>query len=171
MWCLQRAELQFVYQSLEDRHVTSNNAYWQGDYAVRVRKGRNITHRDIKTFEPSAVVADPSFVSASDLHLTKTSPMVDQGVAISGLIRDLDGEPRPADGNVDIGADEWYAVRQTPAPDPPILDPQEPANGDATITSSGEDEPEYACVAMAPVGYTVIIEKPTPTQCVVRVHK
>ena len=113
--------------ALEDRHVTSNNAYWQGDYAVRVRKGRNITHRDIKTFEPSAVVADPSFVSASDLHLTKTSPMGDQGVAISGLIRDLDGEPRPADGNVDIGADEWYAVRQTPAPDPPILDPQEPA--------------------------------------------
>ncbi len=138
--------------SLADNHITSNHAYWKGDFAVRVRQGRNIVHGDIKTFEPSAVVVAPGFVSDTDLHLKQNSPMIDRGVSISSLARDVDGEDRNNDGKMDIGADEWYATRQTTPP-------------------SSAGEPQYVCVAMAPAGYTVIIEKPGPTQCVVRVKK
>ncbi len=159
--------------SLSDNHVTSNNAYWQGEYAVRVRDGRNITHDDIKTFEPSAVVADPSFVSDTNLHLKKNSPMIDRGVFADGLNRDVDGEDRPESGKVDIGADEWYATSQLPGSEPtqPVPNPTTPPSIDKPTEPSSESKPQYACVAMAPVGYTVIIEKPAPTQCVIRVKK
>jgi hypothetical protein len=106
--------------SLSDKHITSNNAYWQGEYAVRVRTGRNITHRDIKTFEPTAVVAAPGFVSHTDLHLQQASSMIEQGTSTDAPTLDVDGEDRFASGKIDIGADEWQSTRTTPdKPKPP----------------------------------------------------
>ncbi len=105
--------------SLADKHITSNNAYWKGKYAVRVRKGRNIAHRDIKTFEPSAVVANPDFVSDTDLHLQRRSPMIDQGTSTGAPKADIDGDDRLR-GKMDIGADEWSGTQPTAVkPNPP----------------------------------------------------
>jgi hypothetical protein len=106
--------------SLADHHITSNNAYWQGEYAVRVREGHNIAHRDIKTFEPTAIVAAPGFVSNIDLHLQQTSSMINQGTSTDAPKLDIDGEDRLTSGKMDIGADEWQEKLTTPEkPKPP----------------------------------------------------
>jgi len=55
--------------------------------------------------------ADPLFVDLEnkDYHLTFESPCRDEGynVAIDELF-DFEGDPRKADGNVEMGADEFY---------------------------------------------------------------
>ena len=54
---------------------------------------------------------DPLFVSANDLHLQTTSPVLDMGTPISGITVDFDGETRSTT-TPDIGADEVAAVAQ-----------------------------------------------------------
>jgi hypothetical protein len=57
---------------------------------------------------PGNTNADPGFVNADggDLHLGAGSPAADQGVAMPGLIDDVEGTPRPQGDGVDIGAYE-----------------------------------------------------------------
>jgi hypothetical protein len=54
---------------------------------------------------------DPLFVSATDLHLTSISPMVNTGVNV-GVTNDIDGETR--DALPDIGADEFGGAPPIP---------------------------------------------------------
>jgi hypothetical protein len=58
------------------------------------------------------IQADPDFVEAAtgDLHLRYTSPCRDTGDGTAAGLPALDheGDPRPALGGVDIGADEFY---------------------------------------------------------------
>lgn len=76
------------------------------------------------------VLGDPGFVNAAalDFHLGPTSGLVDRGFPGAGSSADLDGLPRPGDGNGDgaavrdIGAYEY----QRPALVPPALDMQAP---------------------------------------------
>ena len=64
---------------------------------------------------PGNIEGDPSFVDRhhDDFHLGASSPCVDAGTRLVGLTRDLDGIPRPLDGNGDtqskwdIGAYEF----------------------------------------------------------------
>jgi len=64
---------------------------------------------------------DPLFVSATNLHLQPTTPLIAQGTPIAGITTDIDGDPRNAT-NPDIGADEQIrtdlAVSKTDTPDP-----------------------------------------------------
>lgn len=54
--------------------------------------------------DANSIAADPQFVSAADLHVAPTSPVVNAGVAAGGITKDIDGQNRV--GNPDIGADE-----------------------------------------------------------------
>jgi hypothetical protein len=56
----------------------------------------------------SPTPADPLFRSALDFHLQETSPAIDHGIAITGIITDFDGHKVPYNnGTPDIGAYEW----------------------------------------------------------------
>lgn len=64
--------------------------------------------------DAGSISADPLFVSTTDLHVAANSPVVDAGVAISGISQDIDGQNRV--GTPDIGADEPGGVT------PPVND-------------------------------------------------
>ncbi|HLB37790.1 MAG TPA: DUF11 domain-containing protein [Gemmatimonadales bacterium] len=55
--------------------------------------------------DASSKAVDPLFVSATDLHLQTTSPMVAAGAPLAAVTTDIDGDPRSATVP-DIGADE-----------------------------------------------------------------
>lgn len=55
------------------------------------------------------VVADPLYVSATDLHLQVGSPCIDSGIAMSAPDHDLDQSPRPRGAGFDRGAYELAA--------------------------------------------------------------
>jgi hypothetical protein len=68
------------------------------------------------------ITADPLFTSATDFHLLTGSPSIDAGdPAAGGLAVDLDGAPRPVDGNADGVArrDQGAYEFQPPVPPPP----------------------------------------------------
>jgi hypothetical protein len=64
------------------------------------------------------VNANPQFVNLSghDLHLMNTSPAINAGVNIAGLLWDHDGISRPQGGAYDIGAYEYYGAGSRPDP-------------------------------------------------------
>lgn len=50
--------------------------------------------------------ADPLYAAAGDYHIQAGSPCVNKATATNAPDHDYDGDPRPWDGGVDIGADE-----------------------------------------------------------------
>jgi hypothetical protein len=54
--------------------------------------------------DANSIEADPLFTSDTDLHITNSSPAWHAGVTIAGIVRDIDGDLRPATPS--IGADE-----------------------------------------------------------------
>ena len=79
--------------SLEGTLWYGNTSNWSGD--------GTITTGTINVF------ADPAFVDAGsgDFHIQPTSAAMDAG-ADSGVVEDIDGDPRPQGAGYDIGADE-----------------------------------------------------------------
>ena len=58
----------------------------------------------------NSLTLDPRFVdrAGGDYHLTDKSPLIDKGETLPKLGEDFDGDPRPHQGGIDIGADEFY---------------------------------------------------------------
>lgn len=103
-----------------------NNTIYGGDYGIEITPddvtnvdvtNNIITNvgRDIYDWSKSSsitvennVFTDPMFVNASqnDFHLQSGSPAIDSGLSASGLVTDIDGNPRPMDGDSD-GAAEY----------------------------------------------------------------
>lgn len=46
--------------------------------------------------------------AANDYHLALTSPLIDAGDSTVNVDHDFEGDPRPHDGGIDVGADEAY---------------------------------------------------------------
>ena len=55
----------------------------------------------------NALFGDPLFAGNGDYHLLLGSAAIDAGINI-GITSDIDGDPRPANGIPDIGADEYF---------------------------------------------------------------
>ncbi len=60
--------------------------------------------------ETNSTDLNPLFVSATDLHITVSSPAIDAGLAVAGINDDIDAQVRPNGVVPDIGADEFYVT-------------------------------------------------------------
>lgn len=95
--------------------IHSHNTYWDdrsSKPAVQISSSGRTYSRDqvISQFEPTAVQANPQFVSTVDLHLQPGSPLVDAGTGTDAPARDIDGSARPQRAGWDIGAHELLAA-------------------------------------------------------------
>ena len=60
--------------------------------------------------DANSKAVDPMFVSATDLHLQTSSPLVGMGIAIGGITTDIDGDTRPAVPAIGADDDPTYTV-------------------------------------------------------------
>jgi hypothetical protein len=90
-------------------HVHSHNNYWgatPGTQVVYLPGGSGYTRDEARAYEATAVQQPPQFLSATDLHLSPSSALVNAGTVEDAPAVDADMDPRPIDGAVDVGADE-----------------------------------------------------------------
>jgi hypothetical protein len=89
--------------------------------------------------DAATIAADPLYLSASDLHISGTSPALMAGVTFGGVTTDFDADPRP--GSLpDIGADELVQGSGGAVPAGTFynasLGTGDTLTGDVTITNS-----------------------------------
>ena len=56
--------------------------------------------------ETASLAAPAGFLSATDLHISSSAAAFNSGTPILGVVSDIDQDPRPAAGIMDVGADE-----------------------------------------------------------------
>ncbi|RXR20439.1 T9SS type A sorting domain-containing protein [Flavobacterium amnicola] len=59
--------------------------------------------------DANSIQANPNYPSATDFHLSGSSPNVNAGTTVASVVEDFDGEARPNGAAYEIGADEYYA--------------------------------------------------------------
>ncbi len=100
---------------IEYRFAASNNNYIANNLTNKVitsRTGGSATLTHNITNAQSSWFAN---TSSGDLHLARNVPsVVDSGIAVSGLVDDLDKEKRPQGGGIEIGADELVTTSTEP---------------------------------------------------------
>ncbi|MBK8467480.1 MAG: choice-of-anchor J domain-containing protein [Chloracidobacterium sp.] len=96
--------------------------------------------------DANSISANPSFVSAADLHVPGFSPVINAAVAFGGIITDYDGDTRPLGAAQEIGADETTAATptNTATASPTFTDTATPTNT-ATQTNTATNTPTPGC--------------------------
>lgn len=102
--------------------------------------------------DANSVQVDPLLFSLTDLHLQPSSPVINAGIAVAGIVDDVEGQVRPNGPSPDIGADEFYPSPGTLQLSASTFSGTE-AGGTATITVTrggginGAVSVDYATVA------------------------
>lgn len=103
--------IEYRFSGTRNVHIVnnlSNKPIMKRDGASGIVEN-NVTNADISWFEQA---------SSGNLHLASAvDSVVDKGQSISGLSNDFDGDRRPEENGIDIGADEY--VVNNPPPQPP----------------------------------------------------
>ena len=116
------SETDYAFESLDNittgANVVDYNAYWTNGTLFITDGGAqpNLTawQGAQATANMNSIEIDPLFVSANDLHLY--APTInDLGDNTVGVNVDIDGDPRPAGPNVDMGADEFTPLSDNAA--------------------------------------------------------
>ena len=90
--------------------------------------------------DANSISADPTFVSATDLHLQVSSPAKDAGTAAGGIVIDFDGDSRPQIAGFDIGADEILNTAPTISAAAGVTRQQGSAASNSTIATVNDAE-------------------------------
>jgi predicted outer membrane repeat protein len=88
---------------------------WTSEIVVSSGRFLNVSYSDVKGgyCGTGNINVDPLFEGQDDYHLQAGSPCIDAGTASGAPSTDIDGDPRPVDGNgdgiddYDMGADEY----------------------------------------------------------------
>ena len=119
-------------QTSPNTHVYNNSIYFDNDYfsAIECRFpetqdvyiANNLSNKIIWFRDGATGIVEYNNINAisdwfidestGDLHLSSDtlSQVIDQGISISGLTEDFDGDIRPQGSGIDIGADEYFLM-------------------------------------------------------------
>lgn len=92
---------------------------------IRTHIANNVTNKLITSRDGGTATVESNLTSArlswfvnpsaGDLHLAhKIKSVVNQGIVITGLTNDFDGDRRPLQGGIDLGADEFRTANTVP---------------------------------------------------------
>ena len=97
-------------QGLAGAKAVLESTLWVGNGTESGGEGEVVRQNDYY-----ADAGDPLFVDpgAGDYHLVAGAAAIDRGVT-TGVVEDLDGEPRPVGPQPDLGADEYPVAPPTP---------------------------------------------------------
>lgn len=98
-----------IYNNNNGGNITTTSLYLHGSNVSMYPTGIN---NIIQGGQLGSINANPLFVSASDFHLTSTSPAINAGnnAYLAGITNDLDGNARIVNTTVDLGAYEFDAA-------------------------------------------------------------
>jgi hypothetical protein len=158
------ADVAIGLENASNAKVYNNTVYLANDYpnAIEYRFSgtsggiikNNLCNKAIKTRDGGSASTEANItnaqgswfksLSSGDLHLaSEVSQVVDQGVSISGLVSDFDGDTRPQGTGIDIGADE-YVTAPAPGPVPVIAVSKETFNFGAADSSVVTDSQTFS---------------------------
>lgn len=138
---------------IEDSSPTITNCILWWDYAIMgreiyVESGEpTVTYSDVLGGWPGEgnIEEPPAIAAPGDFHLTVNSPCIDSGTDVP-VPTDMNGEPRPEGGGIDMGADEFidldgdgWSSWQDCLDDDPTISPGIPESYDAHTCSDGID--------------------------------
>ena len=99
-------------------NMQNNSGYSQFDNNVLYYTGANLGRVGASNYanlaawtaattnDSNSIVADPEFVSNTDLHITSCSPAIGEAIPFGSVSDDIDFDLRPFGAAMDIGADE-----------------------------------------------------------------